>query len=205
MPYSLRVPYNRFASEIEQLDTCIRQLAELPEGVGRDTHIEGCFIRFAVRWEQFVEEYVLRCLCGAMTRSKRSIRPRHVSIRTTREAFTRLNAKRQNRDKDYIDWLDAEALQKHVGDHFRANSRVRGLCEAPDQLYQLKVIRNAIAHGSVSAITKFEKFVKDQLGYLASLNPTVASLLVQKRRGSNALIFTILSDYFLSLADRLTR
>ena len=44
-----------------------------------------------------------------------------------------------------------------------------------------------------------------ELGYLASLNPTVASLLVQKRRGSNALIFTILSDYFLSLADRLTR
>lgn len=72
-------------------------------------------------------------------------------------------------------------------------------------MFELRVIRNAIAHRSPSAIAKFEKHVKDQMGYLAASNPSMASLLIQKRRNSNDIIFTILSNYFLSLADRLTK
>jgi len=85
------------------------------------------------------------------------------------------------------------------------NSRVQKLIEAPDKLFEIRIIRNAIAHRSTFAINKFEKFVKDQLGYLSSLNPTMADLLIMKRRRSGKLIFLMLSDYFLSLSERLTK
>lgn len=61
------------------------------------------------------------------------------------------------------------------------------------------------AHRSTSAIFKFEKFVKDKLGYLATSNPSMADVLVMTRSGSNKLIFLLFSEYFLGLADRLTK
>ncbi len=111
---------------------------------------------------------------------------------------------RRDRDKDYIDWLDSTILRQRIEDHFRSNSRVQKINLSSDKMYELVVIRNAIAHRSHNAIAKFEKFVKDQLGYLASLNPTMADLLVQKKRSSNTLLFIILTEYFKNLADVLT-
>ena len=96
-------------------------------------------------------------------------------------------------------------MQQRIDDHFRKNSRVQKICESPEKMFELRVIRNAIAHRSNSAIAKFEKYVKDQLGYLSALNPTMATLLVQQKRNSDELIFTLLSNYFYGLASRLTK
>jgi len=82
---------------------------------------------------------------------------------------------------------------------------VQKLKEAPDKMYELRIIRNAIAHRSTFAIKRFEKFVKNQLGYLSLLDPTMADLLIMKRRRSNKLIFLVLSEYFLGLSERLTK
>lgn len=205
MAYSLRATHDDFNCELVKLNTIILRLSLLPESLERDTHIEGCFIRMVVSWEIFVEEYFLRCMCNARTRSKYEIKPLGTPTKNTNEAFKKINKDRRDRDKDYSDWLDAKALKQRVDDHFRKNSRVQRICESPDKMFELRTIRNAIAHRSPSAIAKFEKYVKDQLGYLAVLNPTMASLLIQKKRISNELIFTLLSNYFLSLADGLTK
>lgn len=205
MAYSLRKIFFDFKNEIDELNQIVTTLASEPDNTSRNTHIEGCFIRLVVNWECFIEEYFLRCMCIGNTRSNKKIKPQGTASRNINDAFKRINKHRKDRDKDFTDWLDVKLLQQRVDDHFRKNSRVQKICEAPDKLFELKVIRNAIAHRSPSAIAKFEKYVKDQMGYLAQINPTMASLLVQKKRRSNDYIFTILSNYFCSLAERLTR
>jgi len=205
MAYSLNATFLNFERELAELNRIILQLSVEPENIERDTHIEGCFIRLVVSWECFIEEYFLRCMCKAKSRSKYEIKPHAAASRNINEAFKKINKNRKDRDKDYTDWLDAKLLQQRIDDYFRKNSRVQRICYSPDKMYELRVIRNAIAHRSPSAMAKFEKYVKSQMGYLASLNPSMASLLIQNRRSSSDLIFTILSTYFLSLADRLTR
>jgi hypothetical protein len=204
MAYSLKAIYEKFDKETKELNRIIGTLATQPESLERDCHIEGAFIRLVVGWECFVEEFFLRCMCRAKTRNGREIKPQSVASRNTNEAFKKINKNRKDRDKDFTDWLDGKLIQQRVDDYFRKNSRVQKICESPEKLFELKIIRNAIAHRSPSAIAKFEKYVKDQMGYLSSLKPTMASLLVQKRRNSPEFIFSILSNYFLSLAERLT-
>lgn len=205
MSYSLRIIYSRFISEVSELSSIVISLQNEQQSIARDTHIEGCFIRFVVCWEGFLEDYFLRCLCNATTRSNRTISPQRTTSRNIKDAFKRINKNRRDRDKDFIDWLDVKLVQQRIDDDFRANSRVQKICESPDKLYELRIIRNAIAHRSVSAVTKFKKFVKDQMGYLAVLDPTMASLLIQKKRNTRDIIFTIMTDYFIQLAEKLTK
>ncbi|MGB0836170.1 MAG: hypothetical protein ACPGR2_16780 [Psychrobium sp.] len=205
MAYSLKATFEKFDKEVRELNQIILELSHNSSDLKRDTHIEGCFIRLVVSWECFIEEFFLRCMCKAKTRSNYEIKPQGSPSKNINEAFKKINKNRRDRDKDFTDWLDAKLFQQRTDDFFRRNSRVQKACEAPDKLFELRVIRNAIAHRSPSAIAKFEKYVKDQMAYIATMSPTMASLLIQKRRNSNELIFTILSHYFLSLADRLTK
>jgi len=205
MALSLNKIYKKISKDLIDLNNLILELSSDLESIDRDTHIEGCFIRLVVTWECFVEEYFLRCLCKAKTRSNYVIKPHVTPSKNINEAFKKINKNRKDRDKDFTDWLDSKILQQRINDNFRKNSRLQQICRSPDKLFELRIIRNAIAHRSPSAIAKFEKYVKDQMGYIASMNPTMASLLVQKRRNNNLLIFTILSNYFLLLADDLTK
>lgn len=205
MGYSLKKTYESFEKEILQLNAIVNKLAATPESMERDVHIEGCFIRLVVSWEIFIEEYFLRCMCKAKTRTNKEIKPISNPSKTINDAFKKINKNRKDRDKDFTDWLDVNLITHRINDYFRFNSRLHWIYEAPDKLFELRVIRNAIAHRSVSAISKFEKYVKDQMGYLASINPSMASLLIQRKRSSPDLIFSILSNYFLNLADRLTK
>ena len=205
MPYSLRKIYKELEREVVELNRLISLLALQQESIERDTHIEGCYIRLVVSWESFSEEYFLRCMCKAQLRSGNEIRPMSAASRNLEDAFKKLSKHHRQRDKDFMDWLEPSELTKRTNIYFRKNSRVQMLCESPDKLFALQTIRNAIAHRSKFAQTKFENYVKDQLGYLKPLNPTAAALLVQKKRFSQEYIFNILSNYFLSLAEKLTR
>jgi hypothetical protein len=205
MSYSLRVIFEQFEGEILELNRLVASLSSDLASTARDTHIEGCFIRLVVCWESFVEEYFLRCMCKAKTRNNLLIKPRVVPSKNINEAFKKINKNRRDRDKDFTDWLDIKLVQLRVDDHFRKNSRVQKICESPGTMFELRVIRNAIAHRSTSAIAKFEKYVKGQMGYLSEMNPTMANLLIQEKRNSNDLIFTQLSNYFYGLASRLTK
>lgn len=205
MPYTLNPIYQSFRNEIDNLNRIVTYLSLQHQNIDRDTHIEGCFIRLVVSWEYFCEEYFLRCMCVAKTRSQYKIKPSVTILRNINEAFKKLNINRKDRDKDYIDWLDAGIIKQRIDDYFRANSRVQKIAESPDKLFELRVVRNAIAHRSNVASLRFHKYVKDQLGYLSSLNPTTAELLLMQKRGTRKLIFIILSDYFIGLADRLTK
>lgn len=182
MSYVLKNIYEKFVSEINELERMVLTLSRQDQSIDRDTHIEGCYIRFVVNWELFIEEYFLRCLCGGRTRCNKTIKPLSSQPNNLNDAFKKLNRNRRDRDKDFIDWLDTNILTQRINDYFRINSRVQKIAHAPDRLFEVMIIRNAIAHRSKSSIIKFEKYVKDQIGYLARLNPTMADLLIQKRR-----------------------
>jgi hypothetical protein len=203
--YVLSKIYNQFEAQVSDLERIVISKSTESKSLERDTHIEGCYIRFVVSWETFIEEYFLRCLCGGKTRVKKEIRPLHTVYKNSSVAFTYINTKRKDRDKDYIDWLDTNIMKTRINDHFRSNSRVQKINLSAEKMYELVVIRNAISHRSQSAIIKFEKFVKDQLGYLALLNPTMADLLIQKKRKTNELMFIILTEHFKNLANELTK
>jgi len=57
MPYSLKSIHNSFKKEVDELNNIILNLSTQPPSLARDTHIEGCFIRFVVSWELFCEEF----------------------------------------------------------------------------------------------------------------------------------------------------
>ena len=205
MAYVLSKIYDNFISEVVELERIVLEKSSEDPTLERDTHIEGCYIRFVVSWELFIEEYFLRCSCIGTTRSKKQIKPNHTPFRNSSKAFKSINKNRRDRNVDYIDWLDSGIMKQRINDHFRKNSRVQKINLSTEKMYELVVIRNAIAHRSQNAILKFEKFVKDQLGYLATLNPTMADLLIQKKRRTNKLIFVILTEHFKNLANELTK
>ena len=205
MPYSLNPTYRKFISEARDLERIIQSLSTQDKSIDRDTHIEGCFIRFVVAWEAFVEDYFLKCSCSANTRSGYLIRPMRIRHANTNEAFRYLNKHRRSRDKDFIDWLDIDSIKQKLVDNFRSNSRVSKLKDSPDKLYELKIIRNAIAHGSNSSITKFEQIVRDRYGYLRAQNPTMADLLIQRNRRDQKIMFKTLSEHYIEKVDLLTK
>ncbi len=131
MAYSLQIIFKKFNTEVTELNRIVIELQQKGGNLERDTHIEGCFIRFVVSWERFVEEYFLRCLCGAKTRSKKIIKPKVKPFKNTNDAFKRVNINRRDREKDFIDWLDTKIVEQRINDYFRLNSRVKRYVRLP--------------------------------------------------------------------------
>ena len=90
MGYSLKKTYESFEKEILQLNAIVNKLAATPESMERDVHIEGCFIRLVVSWEIFIEEYFLRCMCKAKTRTNKEIKPISNPSKTINDAFKKI-------------------------------------------------------------------------------------------------------------------
>ena len=91
MSYSLKKTYESLEKEILQLNAIVNKLAVIPTSMERDVHIEGCFIRLVVSWETFIEEYFLRCMCKAKTRTNKEIKPISNPSKTTNDAFKKIN------------------------------------------------------------------------------------------------------------------
>lgn len=205
MAYSLKKPYNNFTDSAIKLNNIVIKSSTNSDSLEKEALIEGCFIRLVTSWEVFIEEYFLRCMCVAETRSGKTIKPRGGSYPSLTKAFERINKNRKPREKDYIDWLDTNLLKERANDFFRKNSRVSGIIAISGMSFQIVTIRNAIAHRSPSSIRKFKDYVRDQFGHITSLNPTMSSLLTQNKRGTNTLLFSIIVKHLTVLSDNLTK
>lgn len=203
--YGLTRLYGNFHRTIAELNYIVTTLASRRQSLERDVYIEGCFLRFVVTWENFVEDYFLRCMCSAKTRNGVELRPKFPCSASLDEAFKRLKATNRIREQDYANWLSYNTVKPLIVEYFHHRSRLHRIYEAPDRLYALITIRNAIAHRSKSAISKFKSYVINQHGYLARVNPSMADLLVTKKRSNSKLVFVDLVDYFDGLSDVLTK
>ena len=162
--YSLRSLSKDFQDTATELKSILIELSNEPKSFKRDVLIEGCFLKFIVCWENFTEEYFLACMCGARTKTNKKIKPKYSSSPNKKEAFKKLDSNRKSRETDYIDWLNIEKLKQFSQDYFRENSRVHILYEDPNILYQIKIIRNHIAHNSEKSLKKFKEFIIHQVG-----------------------------------------
>lgn len=201
--YSLAPIYNDYRRTVSELSAIVSRLSTDPQSLQRDVHIEGCFIRATVTWENFVEAYFLRCMCSASTRSKATLKPKTPCSMNIEYAFKTL--KTTEHQQAYVDWLSNDCLKQRVAQFFHHRSRLHRIYEAPDRLYVLNTIRNAIAHRSISAMKRFKDYVINHHGYLSSVNPSVAELLITPNRSNSKLIFIDIVDYYDRLADILTK
>ena len=203
--YSLIRIYGTLQSEVSELCNIVTRLAASPQNIERDVHIEGCFLRAVVTWENFLEEYFLRCMCSAKTRSGTILKPKISRCSNVDSAFRRLKATNKGREQEYANWLSHDILKQVSNEYFHHRSRLHRLYEAPDRLHAMVTIRNAIAHRSKSAVSKFKDYVINQHGYLSTLDPSMAELLITKKRSNSKLIFIDLADYYLGLAGDLIK
>lgn len=203
--YSLPRIYKVFQNEVSELCNIVTKLAGFPQNLERDVHIEGCFLRAVVSWENFLEEYFLRCMCSAKTCSGTILKPKTSRCSNVNSAFKRLKATSKGREQEYAKWISHDIIKQVTEEYFHHRSRLHRLYEAPDRLHALVTIRNAIAHRSKSAVSKFKDYVINQHAYLATLDPSMAELLITTKRSNSKLIFIDLIDYYLGLAGDLVK
>jgi len=203
--YGLGRLYQNFHDTIAELTNIATTLASRQQSLERDVHIEGCFLRAVVTWENFIEDYFLRCMCSAKTRNGAILKPKTPCSTNVDEAFKRVKATTRYREQNYANWLAIDIIKQLALEYFHHRSRLHRIYEAPERLSALVTIRNAIAHRSKSAISKFETYVIDKHGYLSNTNPSMAELLITKQRVNSKLIFVDLTDYFVGLAEILIK
>jgi len=203
--YGLTRLYEDFHNTISELCVIVTTLATRSQCLERDVHIEGCFLRAVVTWENFIEAYFLRCMCSAKTRDGVILKPKTTCSVNPNKAFERLRATNIMPEQDYANWLSYDKLKRLLNEYFHHRSRLQRICDSPEQFHALVTIRNAIAHRSKSAIDRFKRYVIDKHGYLTSTNLSMADLLITEKRSNSQLIFIDLIDYFDDLADILTK
>jgi hypothetical protein len=188
-----------------ELENVINTQSAQAKSFQRDLFAEACFLRLIVLWENFIEEYFLSCMCSAKTLSNKTIQSKDRVYPSKNEAFKKLNIQRRDRDKDYIDWQDADKIQQRVSDFFHAKSRLHKIYQDRTQLYISRVVRNLIAHNSHKSLREFKTFIINQLRYLPFTNPNAADLLLANERHSNRQFIYIYLDYYKHLEIELCK
>lgn len=144
----------------------------------RDTLTEVAFLRAFTSWEVFLEETFLLYLLGH--RPPKGAAPRRYGFPPSREAAVEWCTD----GRDYAKW-NVSDVQRRADRWFRRGKPFTpALQRQRSRLDQLVTIRNAIAHESSSARSKFEALVRNELGALPA-NTTVGSFLMTTKPNSN--------------------
>jgi hypothetical protein len=154
----------------------------------RDSITELAFFKVFSAWEAFLEEVFILYMLGQQAPKGRKI---------VRYGFP------PNEDAAY-EWVaDGRDYAKWTPEHVkpRAKRLFRGgrpfdgaLTSHHNLLFQLKTVRNAIAHDSASARQKFEDLVRNELGTLPPNTSPGGFLLMVKPRSTPPVTF--LEFYF---------
>ena len=144
----------------------------------RDTLTEVAFLRAFTSWEVFLEGTFLLYLLGH--RPQRGVAPRRYGFPPNLAAAVEWCTD----GKDYAKW-NVSDVQRRANRWFRQGKPFTPVLRGrQSRLDQLVTIRNAIAHESSSARSKFEALVRSELGALPA-NTTVGSFLITTKLNSN--------------------
>ena len=143
----------------------------------RDTITETAFLRAFTAWEVFLEETFILYLLGY--RAPRGRVPRRYGFPPSRAAASEWCAD----GKEYAKWNPAD-VQRRADRWFQHGMPFTPALQGQQhRLNQLITIRNAIAHVSSSAHTKFEGLVRQELTALPP-NTTVGNFLLTVKPGT---------------------
>ena len=203
--YKLDKIYLDFFNIITNIKKIIDKLSIYQKNFERDIYIEGCFLKFVVYLENFFEEYFLSCMCGAITKSKRKLKPKGCIYHNKQDAFKRISENNWSREKNYLDWLDHSTIKIRITNYFHKNSRVHFIYEKPEFMNNIKIIRNYIAHNSKKSKEKFKDMVIQNCGYLPSPNTNVTDFLLSINRNILDKYYSIYIKYYSDLVKRLIK
>jgi len=158
----------------------------------RDMLVELAFLHLFLAWERFLEESFLLYMLGK--KSPRKYAPQRFVNPPTRFHAYRLTLPEWGRP--YAEWDNPEAVRERAKRFFKKGDPYESALSAHTHvLKEIRTIRNAIVHRSISSQDNFDKLVRNKLGYLPS-NLRVGAFLITVVR-SHAVPISYL-DYYLN-------
>lgn len=150
--------------------------------------VELSFLKIFMSWEDFLERTFIRYMCGGHTNSdyapKRYIQPINLDHA--------LNILRQARR--FIDWTRGNEIIHRSKLFFQDGEPYATTIGASlQQLDEMKVIRNKIAHQSKYATRNFQQLVRNKYGYYPK-GITAGKLLISNIPSTNPK--TVLKEYY---------
>ncbi len=140
----------------------------------RNMLIELAFMRSYLAWERFLEESFILYLLGRKPQHRRYAPKRSVTPRNWNHAFQLLLPET---GRAYADWDNVDTIRVRAKRFFVNGEPFESALTPRLHLFQeIQVIRNAIAHRSLSSQVKFQDLVRDKLKYLPP-NITVGGFL----------------------------
>lgn len=135
-------------------------------GFHMSSMVEYSYLRVFVFWEEFLEESFMLYLLGVSPPKGRApsllIKPysRKIADQIIREG------------KDFVDWAGIDNVISRAERYFRKGRPYINVRANRNVFNDMKQIRNTIAHSSGAARKKFERLVRQELGFLpAELSP----------------------------------
>ena len=122
-------------------------------GVDVDRAFAGAFMYCAIACERALEKLFIGLLVGELTSSVRAVKPL-ITVRSHQVATRIIRAERR-----YVDWLPYDNQTLKRAEAFFASGKPFSLLSSTgrDALEDMRVIRNALAHDSSSALRTFER------------------------------------------------
>lgn len=179
--------FNQYVGQSQRLVFTARRWAAGPltpkfTPFHRNILIELAYLRVFLAWERFLEESFILFLLGKRPQRMRR-RPRSLVTPTSwQRAFDLLLPES---GRGYVDWDNLDHVRNRAKRFFRNGEPFEtALLPRLNLLHEMRTIRNAIAHRSLASQEKFEKLVRDKLGYLPP-NLTVGFFLESAIPGTN--------------------
>ncbi len=129
-----------------------------PVGLHTDSGVEAAFLQVHKNWEVFLEDVLICILNGEPVLAGATINP--LLTVPNRELIRNI----LYQDKNYIEWTDETIIKKRFTRHLTIPNRIVDCLNTISQdLKDIIVIRNFIAHSSGTAKTKYENLVRGRL------------------------------------------
>jgi hypothetical protein len=130
-----------------------------PAGLHTDSGVEAAFLQVHKNWEVFLEELLICILNGESVLTGNPIVP--LLTIPDRELIRNI----LYQDKNYIEWTDETIIKKRFSRHLTVPNRIVDCLNTISQdLKDITIIRNFIAHSSGTAKIKYENLVRGRLG-----------------------------------------
>lgn len=189
----LRAVRSNFESEIEGAeDLAAKAAGWTAPGPEYEALVELAFLKAYIGWEVFVEQafyvYAQGYPAPDGSRAVRYVRP------NDDDHVTQLI---QPHPLRYVDWTVPETIRSRAKSFFKDGEPFETvLASSTHFLHNLKKIRNAIAHASIDAVSKYESYATTTLGRpCTGLRP--GAFLIEPAPGNSQ--STILADFFEQL------
>lgn len=155
-----------------------------PVGLHTDSGVEAAFLQVHKNWEVFLEDVLICILNGEPVLTGATINP----LLTVPDRELIRNILYQ--DKNYIEWTDETIIKKRFTRHLTIPNRIVDCLNTISQdLKDIIVIRNFIAHSSGTAKTKYENLVRGRLSGHPDVSRASPYLKSNDREDSNQTYF----------------